>query len=308
MSPVSDLTVKPRAVGFWAPLRKWASLQEPAGWPDPRQLVDPQWESSRRLQIAGYLRGAHVAERYSGFSYCRFPECTAAEVEMGDADLTDGFAYWPQGLAHYVAAHGVRLPEELVQAMEARGFVPPQAPRPGATIDGRWWLDWSAAATPAPPPSPDAISFEDAVQTAARLATPLFRPVLERAHGRWRAVFDEDQVDYLPPCGSSDLERYLLFRRRVPPEAFLSIAQANRIAREVFGARDRRRPRVSQSICLMRAPPDVWFVRYGSVQEEHRRTDELGWRHTLACFKDAPAGLTTMGQALRRGLRCVGCE
>jgi hypothetical protein len=42
---------------------------------------------------------------------------------MGDSDLTDGTWLWPQGLVHYVAVHGVALPQEFVAHVSAKGGV-----------------------------------------------------------------------------------------------------------------------------------------------------------------------------------------
>lgn len=33
---------------------------------------------------------------------------------MGHRDLTDGVYVWPEGLAHYVKAHAVRLPDDFL--------------------------------------------------------------------------------------------------------------------------------------------------------------------------------------------------
>jgi hypothetical protein len=226
---------------------------------------------------------------------------------MGDADLSDGFACWPEGLAHYIEQHDVRLPEELVQRMEARSFAAPEPQRESLVVEHRWWLDWAAANTPAPVPAPDALSFEEAARLVERLRTPLFAPCLRVGHGRWRVGLDEARVEYLPPCSAADLRRYLLSRRRVPSDAYLSAAQANRISKEVFGS-SRRRPQVSRTICLMRAPPDRWFIRSGTIQEEQPRLDELGWRFTLECFRDAQPQASALDEALRRGVAGTGCQ
>jgi len=38
----------------------------------------------------------------------------------GSRDLTDGDYLWPEGLSHYVLAHGVRLPTEFAAHIERR--------------------------------------------------------------------------------------------------------------------------------------------------------------------------------------------
>jgi hypothetical protein len=53
---------------------------------------------------------------------------------MGGRDLTDGVWMWPEGLAHYVERHAVRLPDEFVATMVAHEWEPPHRPElPTAT-------------------------------------------------------------------------------------------------------------------------------------------------------------------------------
>jgi hypothetical protein len=42
---------------------------------------------------------------------------------------------WPEGLAHYVAEHSVRLPDEFISRAEAWANCTP------GDIDRQWWLD-----------------------------------------------------------------------------------------------------------------------------------------------------------------------
>src|SRR5262245_22776758 len=68
-----------------------------------------------------------------GFSYCRF-HCgkkwrfrgtiTSTEL-LGTDELTDGEWLWPKGLPHYIEAHDVCLPEEVVARMELHGWRAP---------------------------------------------------------------------------------------------------------------------------------------------------------------------------------------
>ena len=43
----------------------------------------------------------------------------------GDSELTDGVFVWPEGLAHYVAVHDVRLPEEFIERSRSMRFTIP---------------------------------------------------------------------------------------------------------------------------------------------------------------------------------------
>ena len=53
----------------------------------------------------------------------------------GSLELTDGTYVWPEGLAHYVEQHGVKLPGEF---LEHARHVSETYGR--ARIDETWWL------------------------------------------------------------------------------------------------------------------------------------------------------------------------
>jgi hypothetical protein len=61
-----------------------------------------------------------------GYSFCRFV-CGIADWDMGSADFCDGDWLWPEGLAHYVEKHSVRLPDEFIECMRLRSWQPPRA-------------------------------------------------------------------------------------------------------------------------------------------------------------------------------------
>lgn len=91
-----------------------------------------------------YLLGGTVFVAAAGKSLCRI----CGQIN-GSAELTDGVRFvWPEGLAHYVEAHNVRLPAEVTAAMTI-------APQPvdvsefgrrlldtnELIIDADWWRD-----------------------------------------------------------------------------------------------------------------------------------------------------------------------
>src|SRR5688500_6081646 len=61
-----------------------------------------------RTELVNYLNaGTVVVPRMQfGFSWCRF-FCGANGRTMGNKELSDGSWIWPEGLSHYVQAHGV---------------------------------------------------------------------------------------------------------------------------------------------------------------------------------------------------------
>jgi hypothetical protein len=88
----------------------WRSALEP-GWPDPRDFVDATWDESEREAVATYLRrGGFEPWAQCGVSWCRF--CGA---DNGSSERSDGVYLWPEGLAHYIRRHNVRLPATVIE-------------------------------------------------------------------------------------------------------------------------------------------------------------------------------------------------
>ncbi|SDY98174.1 hypothetical protein SAMN05421684_2726 [Asanoa ishikariensis] len=125
-----------RLIGYWD-----GPEARDEGWPDVRGFVDPTLEAAEREMLVAYLRSGTHFVACAGFSLCRF--CGASN---GSSEQTDGEHFvWPEGLAHYVEAHGVGLPQE-VRAVAARG---PAAPLDAAGLelmesedldgDEAWW-------------------------------------------------------------------------------------------------------------------------------------------------------------------------
>jgi len=126
----------------------WARSERPSVYPHPKALVRPEWRAEDRGRIVAYLRAGAVLQEYCGFSCCRFCEMT-----NGSRELTDGEWVWPEGLPHYVEAHQVCLPDEVVVAMEARSWQVPANPTAGgySTVDESFWVGWATRLKPAEP-------------------------------------------------------------------------------------------------------------------------------------------------------------
>ncbi|GAA2788193.1 hypothetical protein RMN57_36955 [Kitasatospora sp. CM 4170] len=123
MSEPRDNADRPlRLLGFWGP-------SENRTLPNPVDLVDPVWDEAERLWVADYLDHGQVAASWMGSSRCRL--CTRLN---GSRDLTDGYYLWPEGLAHYVLDHGVRLPAEFIDHIEQRSQALENLER-----DASWW-------------------------------------------------------------------------------------------------------------------------------------------------------------------------
>lgn len=94
-------------------IRYWRNLYEPA-LPDPAWFVDEQWSSTERQRTVDYLRKGEIIFAFGGYSWCRF-RCGENDSRMGACELTDGIYCWPEGLAHYVEKHAIRLPDAIIQ-------------------------------------------------------------------------------------------------------------------------------------------------------------------------------------------------
>jgi hypothetical protein len=116
----------------------------------PRRLVDPSWPPEQRRRCIDYLRHGAVWMSFLGFSYCRF-RCGVPAQEMGCSTLTDGVWAWPEGLAHYVERHAVRLPEDFIAHIDQNFAMPSDLTQ--RTEDPsrcetslEFWVEWSRRA------------------------------------------------------------------------------------------------------------------------------------------------------------------
>lgn len=129
-----------KAIGWWI-----ESLEDEES-PAPQELVGALPPEVREA-LASYLNGGLKLIQYRGYSWCLF-DCAVDYSKMGSWDLTDGIWVWPQGLAHYVEAHQLILPDEFVS--HALSGTPAKMPDSGEcdvrqTYDDSFWLSWCAA-------------------------------------------------------------------------------------------------------------------------------------------------------------------
>ncbi|GAB3831962.1 hypothetical protein [Kribbella italica] len=95
-------SAKLKLIGYWG----GPSAQD---WPNPHEFVDPSWDRDERETVREYLEDGFVLRAFGGISRCRF-----CDQPNGALERTDGQWYWPDGLAHYLAEHDVRLPQSFV--------------------------------------------------------------------------------------------------------------------------------------------------------------------------------------------------
>lgn len=115
-----------RRVGYWRNERQ-------PELPDPHDFVDSN-PPVELLEVVGrYLSNGTLAAAYMGFSVCRI-----CDQRNGTSEFTDGVYQWPEGLAHYVRDHHVRLPAELEQ--HAQQQVELAEERSTSSSDA-WWIE-----------------------------------------------------------------------------------------------------------------------------------------------------------------------
>lgn len=106
----------------------WRSDEQPA-WADPESLVAVRWFEEPSHVVTDYLRRGFVARAYLGTSTCRL-----CGDDVGSLELSDGVYIWPEGLAHYVDVHGVRLPPRFTRHIHQI-----MTELEGAEVDEAWW-------------------------------------------------------------------------------------------------------------------------------------------------------------------------
>ncbi|WP_051551238.1 hypothetical protein [Nocardioides sp. URHA0020] len=112
-----------RLIGYWRNERN-------PEFPDPHSLIDATWDDDERQTVWAYLTSGTMAVSYMGLSPCRF-----CGEDNGALEYTDGVYQWPEGLAHYVSEHNVRLPSEVVaHAVERLDALE------ATTTSLDWWL------------------------------------------------------------------------------------------------------------------------------------------------------------------------
>jgi hypothetical protein len=184
--PIRAATGCLKRVGYWA------RGDEVSIYPNPRHLVRLDWRSQERARIVSYLQAGEVQMSSMGFSPCRFG-CGS----YGSSDLTDGVWCWPEGLAHYIEAHAVRLPDEFADTMVAnRWRVPPaSADWPSFTSDD-FWIEWASGLGFIPASFGDRIRMRHETEVLLRNATMEQLGGLSVADSqRLRRVFEEGILD-----------------------------------------------------------------------------------------------------------------
>jgi hypothetical protein len=126
-----------RLIGYWK-----ASLRDFYALP---QHFESTLDRDVRSRLVAYLDDGVLVNQYRGHSHCRYG-CG----ENGSAERSDGAWVWPTGLSHYVAVHGVVLPNEFRAHIDSSNS-PDRAGLVGMSnisVDETSWVRWSQERMP----------------------------------------------------------------------------------------------------------------------------------------------------------------
>lgn len=98
--------------------------------PEPRDLVDDDWDETERFNVGDYLRSAWIRAAAGGPA-----RCLICDEYIGNNVLTGGTYAWMESLAHYVDEHRVRPPQEVVAHALARLDELDSGP-----FSSEWWV------------------------------------------------------------------------------------------------------------------------------------------------------------------------
>lgn len=117
-------SVRLRIIGYWVDTDR-------PDLPDPETFIDADWDLAERETVANYLNAGRPIGAGCGCSPCRI-----CGTPNGFEEFTDGTYQWPEGLAHYVLDHGVRLPNEVIQhALHSTDLA-----KDVGLVDTTWWV------------------------------------------------------------------------------------------------------------------------------------------------------------------------
>lgn len=98
-----------------------------------------RWEDAEKRAVLRHLENGRLYERHREQAWCRL-HCGVEH--LGNLEYTDGSWVWPEGLAHDVAVHDVRLPDEFVE----HAFRGNEAAAPlSRAVTLEPWVDWGRA-------------------------------------------------------------------------------------------------------------------------------------------------------------------
>jgi len=112
-------------IGYWR-----ADGDRTSDYPDPRDWVDADWDEDERHATGFYFATGTLFRTFMGYSPCRI-----CGQNNGAVDYTDGTYVWPEGLAHYIYDHAVRLPDELIAHARQR-----LDSLEGRDVASDWWV------------------------------------------------------------------------------------------------------------------------------------------------------------------------
>ncbi len=95
-------------IGYWREKKDPNSIKDihARKLPWPEDFITDNWQVGEKEAILKRLSDYDGEEIYMGYSTCRICGC-----RNGDTEFYDNRFCWPEGLAHYVSEHNVKLLE-----------------------------------------------------------------------------------------------------------------------------------------------------------------------------------------------------
>jgi hypothetical protein len=113
-------------IGYWSFWPEWQIL------PHPSEVCNHPWDPDELKIVIEYLKNGTVAVDYGGCAFNRMDHSDELNPRLGSAELTDGYWYWPEGLAYYLEEYKVALPPEFIEHV--------LRPKQKYTINEQWYF------------------------------------------------------------------------------------------------------------------------------------------------------------------------
>lgn len=141
LTPTGKITL----IGYWDEEGLDAGRHS---YPKAQDLVTT-WDPETKEKVLTLLKlGGEAVNFYRGYSTCRF-----CGILNGTSERYGAGWLWPQGLAHYVEAHSVALPEQFIK-VAVRPLVCAKnigtESIPLKDVDTTFWIEWASRFTTKP--------------------------------------------------------------------------------------------------------------------------------------------------------------
>jgi hypothetical protein len=95
-------------IGYWSFWPEWQMF------PHPSEVCNHPWDPDELKIVIEYLKHGTMVSFYGSNADNRMDHTDEAP-ELGSAEFTDGYWFWPEGLAYYLEKYKVALPPEFIK-------------------------------------------------------------------------------------------------------------------------------------------------------------------------------------------------